>query len=365
MFAYLFNSYYDSIGPRQPRPSRGLITRPDVEEVGAYRDYVDCAMQALLSRSPEPEVLGRIILGINHEQQHQELMLMDVKHLLSCSPLQPAYLATPLSGPKVEGRCRSCSPLQPAYLATPEPPSKELPPQAWISYEGGLVDIGHDGIGFAFDNESPRHRAFIAPFTIGSRPVTCGEWVQFIEDEGYRRANLWLSEGWAIVQAKSWDAPMYWSWTEPGWRVFTLAGPKELDPAEPVCHVSYYEADAFARWAGARLPTEAEWELAALSQPERGNPFDRLEIHPMALGVQSSMFADVWQWTSSSYSPYPGFRPAEGALGEYNGKFMVNQHVLRGGSCVTPAGHARVHYRNFFPPASRWAFSGLRLAKDA
>jgi ergothioneine biosynthesis protein EgtB len=226
------------------------------------------------------------------------------------------------------------------------------------------VDIGHDGIGFAFDNESPRHRVFLPPFAIASRPVTCGEWVQFIEDGGYERANLWLSEGWATVQDKSWDAPMYWSHTEPGWSVFTLGGPKELDPAEPVCHVSYYEADAFARWAGARLPTEFEWELAAVGQPEKGNPFDRMEIHPVPLGAQSSMFADVWQWTSSSYSPYPRFRPAEGAIGEYNGKFMVNQHVLRGGSCATPAGHARTCYRNFFPSASRWAFSGLRLAKD-
>jgi ergothioneine biosynthesis protein EgtB len=311
-YGYLFNSYYESVGARHPRPERGLLSRPSVEEIAAYRRHVDTAMAAWLDTGDLPLALhDLVVLGLHHEQQHQELLLMDIKHVLSCNPLEPAYDRAPVE-------------VAPAI------------PQRWIEHDGGLLEIGHAGDEFAFDNEQPRHAVYVHPFSIASRPVTNGDWLAFIADDGYRRPELWLSDGWATVQTEGWDAPLYWEADQ----MFTLAGMLPIDEHAPVCHISYYEADAYARWADARLPTEAEWEVAA---------FD---------GV-----GDVWEWTGSAYLPYPGFRPAVGAVGEYNGKFMVNQHVLRGSSCATPSGHARPTYRNFFPPAARWAFSGVRIAR--
>lgn len=312
----LFNSYYESLGPRHARPQRGLLSRPSLAEVKAYRAHVDAALADLLPTAP-PAALGLIELGCHHEQQHQELLLTDILHAFSCNPLLPAYDRSP-----------------PAPAAAPE--------AAWLGHAGGIVDIGHDGSGFAFDNEGPRHQALLAPFEICNRLVTCGEYADFIASGGYREPLLWLSDGWATVQAQGWQRPAYWQ--EDG-NVFGLHGVQPLDPNAPVQQLSFYEACAFAEWAGARLPTEFEWEAAS--------------------GLQGfEQAADqAWQWTRSSYAPYPGFRPAGGAVGEYNGKFMVGQQVLRGGSLATPAGHARPSYRNFFPPAARWQFSGLRLAR--
>ena len=324
-YGYLFNSYYEGVGARHPRAARGVITRPGIEEVAAYRRHVDDAMAELVDRvardpaDGEPELVD---LGLNHEQQHQELLLMDIKHVLSCNPMEPAYGTGPHPG------------------RAPAGPELEHP--------GGVVEIGYEGDGFAFDNESPRHPVLLQPFAVASRPVTCGEWLAFIDDGGYRRPDLWLSDGWFTVQAERWEAPLYWTRDGEGWEVFTLAGPRPVDPDEPVCHVSQYEADAFARWVGARLPTEDEWEVAVGPAVDTGG-----------FGV-----GQVWEWTGSAYLPYPGFRPAAGAVGEYNGKFMSNQHVLRGGCCATPEGHARATYRNFFPPAARWPFTGVRLARD-
>ncbi|MGH9071324.1 MAG: ergothioneine biosynthesis protein EgtB [Acidimicrobiales bacterium] len=346
-YAYLFNSYYESLGARHPRPGRGLITRPGVEEVGRYRRYVDAAMVALLEGSGRGQGLGGFVeLGIHHEQQHQELLLMDIKHLLACNPLLPAY--RPLRGPGT---------------------GSVTPRADWIEHLGGLVEVGHTGNGFSFDNESPRHLVHLNPFAITAQPITNGEWLCFIEDGGYRRPELWLSEGWAAVRSEQWEAPLYWSATSEGprWQVFTLGGQRLVHPSEPVCHISYYEADAYARWAGGRLPTEAEWEAVAATRPSHTERLlDLGSCHPRAVSdSEVSFLGDVWQWTSSSYAPYPGFRPAIGAVGEYNGKFMVSQYVLRGASCATPVGHSRVSYRNFFPPSARWCFSGLRLARDA
>jgi ergothioneine biosynthesis protein EgtB len=276
-------------------------------------------------------------LGLHHEQQHQELLLMDMKHVLWSNPLRPAYLPD-----------------------APPAPGGPAPAQRWIEHPGGPVEVGHDGSGFAFDNEAPRHVAQLVPHAISSRLVTCGDWVDFIEDGGYRRSDLWLSDGWAAIAADGWEAPLYWSGAGGDREIFTLHGSRPLDPAEPVCHISYYEADAYAHWAGARLPTEQEWEAVA-------EPVDTVEgprFHPLPVTVDAPGAPAVWQWTSSAYSPYPGFRPAPGAVGEYNGKFMVNQQVLRGGACVTPPGHLRRTYRNFFPPPARWPFTGLRLAQD-
>jgi ergothioneine biosynthesis protein EgtB len=341
-FAYLFNSYYEGVGARYPRPRRGVVSRPGVAEVAKYRAHVDEAMARLLGRGLTPELDDLVELGLHHEQQHQELLLMDIKHVLSCNPLQPAYATVTVSPP------------------TPQTPVR------WIGHEGGLVEIGHSGPGFAFDNESPRHAVHLEPFELAGRPVTCGEWMAFVADGGYDRPDLWLSDGWATSQAEEWEAPLYWFRVVDDWWLFTLGGPQLVDPAEPVCHVSYYEADAFARWSGARLPTEAEWETVAAAQPgdPDGNFLDFTVLHPRPSDGTGSFFGDVWQWTSSAYSPYPGFQPAPGAVGEYNGKFMVNQYVLRGGCCVTPPDHIRAAYRDFFPPAARWAFSGLRLARD-
>jgi ergothioneine biosynthesis protein EgtB len=320
-----------------------VVSRPGVVEVGEYRSHVDEAMARLLAAGPAPEVADLVELGLHHEQQHQELLLMDIKHVLSCNPLQPAYATVTVAE------------------SSPEPPMH------WREHAGGLVEVGHDGAGFAFDNEAPRHAVHLEPFALAGRAVTCGEWMAFMDDGGYERPDLWLSDGWATSQAEGWDAPLYWFRVVDDWWLFTLGGPQLVDRSEPVCHVSYYEADAFARWSGARLPTESEWEtVAATATPPttRGNFLDTSVLHPRPAGGAESFFGDVWQWTSSAYCPYPGFQPAAGAVGEYNGKFMVNQYVLRGGSCVTPPDHIRSTYRNFFPPSARWAFSGLRLARD-
>jgi ergothioneine biosynthesis protein EgtB len=337
-YGYLFNSYYEAVGARHPRAARGVITRPGIEEVAAYRRHVDGAMADLverLERRPEAGTLGLVELGVHHEQQHQELLLMDIKHVLSRNLMRPTYRDGAAAG-------------------------GPAPASGWAEHHGGVVEIGHDGDGFAFDNESPRHPVLLAPFAVADRPVTCGEWQAFIDEGGYRRPELWLSDGWYAVQAEGWEAPLYWSRDGDGWEVFTLHGPKPVDPAEPVCHVSLYEADAFARWAGARLPTEAEWEVAVGPRVDAGQALDLGRLHPAAGGGPGQ----VWEWTGSAYLAYPGFRPAAGAVGEYNGKFMSNQHVLRGGCCVTPGGHTRPTYRNFFPPSARWPFTGVRLARD-
>jgi ergothioneine biosynthesis protein EgtB len=342
-FGYLFNSYYEAIGPRHPRPRRGLLTRPSADEVMAYRAQVDARVEALVAAGLDADGDAALELGLHHEQQHQELVLTDVKHLLFQNPLRPSY------APRLPGARRAA------------------PPLAWIAHPGGVHEVGHAGPGFAFDNEGPRHRCWLEPFALASRAVTCGEWRAFVEDGGYRRAELWLSEGWAQVQALGWEAPLYWERDGGGWTVFTLHGARALDPDEPVAHVSFHEADAFARWAGARLPTEEEWEVAARGAGEDGALADAGRYHPSVAGARrpAQLLGDVWEWTRSAYAPYPRYRPAAGALGEYNGKFMCNQTVLRGGSCATPAGHVRTTYRNFFPPDARWQFSGVRLAREA
>jgi ergothioneine biosynthesis protein EgtB len=348
-FNYLFNSYYNAVGARLARTDRGLITRPTLEEVYAYRRAVDQAIGDYLEvvrQAPPAQIAGVIELGVNHEQQHQELILTDIKHALAQNPMRPAYRAG------VAG-----------WAAGPAPPLE------WRPFAGGLKWIGHDGReAFAFDNEGPRHRAYLEPFLLGSRLVTNGEFLAFIADGGYRRPELWLSDGWNAASARRWQAPLYWERFEDAWSVFTLGGFWRIAEAEPVCHVSYYEADAFARWAGARLPTEAEWESAAGSLKPDGNLLETGEFHPRpaehGTGV-AQCFGDTWEWTQSPYTPYPGLKPAAGALGEYNAKFMCNQLVLRGGSCATPATHIRASYRNFFPPESRWQFTGIRLAKNA
>jgi ergothioneine biosynthesis protein EgtB len=346
-FGYLYNSYYEAVGERWPRAERGLLSRPSLDEVLAYRAHVDAGMERLIGEA-DADLWARIEplleLGLHHEQQHQELILMDIKHVFSINPLAPAY--------------------QPA----PRPAGAPAQPVDWIRFPGGLVEIGHDGKGFAFDNEGPRHKVWLEPFDLASRPATCGDYLAFIEDGGYRRAELWLSEGWASAQREGWTAPLYWRLDEGEWSIFTLGGLRPLDPAEPVCHVSFYEADAFARWSGRRLPSEAEWELAARTVSGEGHLAGASLFHPQAATAASGlqqMTGDVWEWTASPYAPYPRYRAPEGAIGEYNGKFMSNQMVLRGGAAVTPEDHVRPTYRNFFPPAARWAFSGLRLADDA
>lgn len=350
-YAYLFNSYYNSLGPQFYRPHRGLVTRPTVAEVFAYRSHVDQGMERLIL---EAEVRGWnlpedvIVIGLHHEQQHQELLLTDIKHLFSCNPLNPVYLHS-------------------AAVAKRSSPST-IGAARWVEVQGGVREIGFAGKGFAYDNETPRHKVYLHDFALASRLVTNAEYLHFIEDGGYRRPELWLSDGWQAVQSRGWKAPLYWKERDGEWLEFTLSGLRSVDPSEPVCHVSFYEADAYARWAGARLPSEAEWEVVAADLRVEGNFVENGVLHtvpmdPAAKGILQ-MFGDVWEWTASSYSPYPGYRPPEGALGEYNAKFMSSQYVLRGGSCVTPRSHIRATYRNFFPPDARWQFSGIRLARD-
>ncbi|HEX4712166.1 ergothioneine biosynthesis protein EgtB, partial [Phenylobacterium sp.] len=347
-FHYLFNSYYEALGPRQPRPERGLLTRPSLNDVIAYRAHVDEAMGRLLADGAGDSA-DLLDLGLAHEEQHQELILMDILHLFAQSPLQPAY-------------------APPRALQHNPPPE----PLRFVRFEGGLVQVGHSGDGFAFDNEGPRHRVWLEPFELADRLVTNGEWLAFMAAGGYRRPEFWLAEGWICAQANGWDAPLYWQEgpAQDGgdWCAMTLHGLRPLDPAAPVSHVSFYEAEAYAAWAGARLPTEAEWEHAAQELPVAGNFRGSGRLEPVApppgAGLRQ-MFGDLWAWTRSAYAPYPGFKSAAGAVGEYNGKFMAGQFVLRGGACVTPNGHVRASYRNFFYPQQRWMFSGVRLARDA
>lgn len=338
-YAVLFNSYYNAVGDQYPRPQRGLLTRPSAVEVTAYRQHVDDAMLGLLDGALSAQTAELVLLGLHHEQQHQELLLTDLAHLWSHNPLEPVYAAPP---------------TERAAAA----------PVRWIEHPGGLVDVGHDGDGFAYDNEGPRHPVMLQPFELASRLVTAGEFAEFMDDGGYRCSSLWLDAGWSHVREQGWTAPLYWRRDDGRLTHFTLEGRRAVDPHEPVTHLSYFEADAYARWAGARLPTELEWEACAPSAPKQalGAPLRR--VHPSAAGDLAQWYGACWQWTRSDYAPYPGFRVAEGAVGEYNGKFMCGQYVLRGSSCVTPVGHARRTYRNFFPPSARWQVTGLRLARD-
>ena len=355
-YKHLFNSYYNTVGEPYPRPQRGLVSRPTVAEVVAYREHVDARMQELLDAPGAigDELGGIVEVGLQHEQQHQELLLTDLKHLLSFNPLHPVY------------------------APRPDRASTKPPPLGFRSYAEGMYEVGYSGGGFAFDNERPRHRVFVDAFELGTRPVTAGEYLRFMEADGYARPELWLSDGWATVTERAWQAPLYWRLRNGQWWHMTLSGLQPVDPAEPVAHVSYYEADAYARWAGARLPSEQEWEVAVVSDgaapnPDDGNFADDGLYHPQPPvateqpddGRLRQAFGDVWEWTRSPYVAYPGYVTPAGAIGEYNGKFMCNQWVLRGGSCATARGHVRPTYRNFFYPDARWQFSGLRLARDA
>ena len=344
-FRTLFNSYYNGVGEKYPRPQRGMLTRPALHEILLYRKKINERMEKLFERLGEDASLCALIeLGLHHEQQHQELILTDVKHLLSLNPLQPSYRELDDAGAPGPG----------AMLH-------------WLAIEGGVFETGHDGAGFGFDNETPRHKQYLDDYSLASRLVTNGEYLQFIVNGGYHDPRLWLSEGWDWLQAGRIAHPLYWACNDRGWSEFTLGGRRPLDPALPVVHLSYFEADAYARWAGARLPSEAEWEHAAqlYAADEEAERLDRLHPGPavQASGLQQ-IFGAAWQWTKSSYAAYPGYQWPQGAIGEYNGKFMVNQQVLRGSSCITPGGHSRITYRNFFPAAARWQFSGIRLAKD-
>jgi ergothioneine biosynthesis protein EgtB len=340
-FKHLFNSYYKQLGSHPHRASRGLMSRPSLREVLDYRAYIDEAIARHVEELP-PDAVTLLELGLNHEQQHQELMVTDVKHGLWSGPLGPEEAAE-RPGPRTIA-----------------------PKLKWVEFAGGIVNVGHEGGGFSFDNECPRHEVLLRPFALATRAVTNGEYVQFMADGGYRRPELWLSEGWDTVVNQQWTAPLYWERRDDGrWWQFTNKGMTPVDSAEPVCHISYFEADAYARWSGCRLPSEQEWELAANQNATRGAMLEDMTLRPQAAkgdGMQQ-LFGDVWEWTASPYMPYPGFVPAAGLIGEYNGKFMCNQMVLRGGSCATPASHIRATYRNFFPPHARWQFSGIRLAK--
>jgi ergothioneine biosynthesis protein EgtB len=341
-FRSLFNSYYIGVGPRHPRPERGLLSRPGLTEILEYRRHVNARIAALLDAGA-PAWTALIELGVQHEQQHQELILTDLKHLFSRNPLAPGY-----------------APAQ-------EMTASAALPRAWHAVTDGIRMVGHDGSGFCFDNELPRHRVFLDAYEIATRPVSNGEYAEFIRDGGYERHDLWLAEGWDVRNAQDWQAPLYWLRDGAGWTAFTLHGRRVPDPAAPVAHVSFFEADAYARWAGARLPTEVEWESYAATQQVDGHFAEDGAFEPRAVAdaAATQVFGDVWEWTRSSYEPYPGYHSAPGAVGEYNGKFMSNQYVLRGGSCATPRSHIRASYRNFFPASARWQFSGIRLARGA
>ncbi len=349
-YAYLFNSYYVQAGERHLRPKRGLISRPTVEETYHYRNHVDESMLQFMENANKKEwnELSSVIeIGIHHEQQHQELIVTDIKHVLSENPLNPEYI-------NKQNRGRS---------------SHKPEDIVWVSFEGGVSNIGHEDGEFGYDNEYPSHKVYLNSYKLGSRLVTNAEYLEFIKDGGYETPEVWLSEGWVAVETNNWKAPLYWQQSSDEWMQFTLAGLRKVEPDEPLTHVSYFEADAYARWAGSRLPTEAEWEVAAASVPIEGNFVDNMNFHPAPLKKSNGhplkqMFGDVWEWTQSAYSSYPGFKTLPGALGEYNGKFMCNQMVLRGGSCATSKSHIRKTYRNFFPTDARWQFMGIRLAKD-
>lgn len=352
-FNFVFNSYYNAVGDRHPRPRRGLLARPTVDEVLAYRRHVDRHMTALLTglHGADSERLAPVVeIGLHHEQQHQELLVTDFKHLFAINPLYPVYRPAATGS---NGRL----PAAPA-------------PHGWLECAGGLRWFGHDGTGFAYDNEEPRHQRFLQPYRLADRLVTNAEYLRFMAGGGYRRPELWLSDGWDAVKREGWEAPLYWSRDGDEWQHMTLSGMRPVAPAEPVVHVSYFEADAYARWAGARLPTEFEWEAAAVTEPNAAAPANFVEdmtFHPRpcppGTGIRQ-LFGDAWEWTASDYAPFPGYRPVPGALGEYNGKFMCNQYVLRGGSCATSRTHIRATYRNFFPPEKRWQFTGIRLADE-
>jgi ergothioneine biosynthesis protein EgtB len=345
-YRVLFNSYYNTIGRQHYRPERGLITRPGLQGIKDFRAHVDERMTELLGsgRDLSDDLCTVIEVGLHHEQQHQELLLTDIKHLLSRNPLRPAYHDAASSS---DASTRSVE---------------------WMAFDEGIRWIGHAGAEFAYDNEGPRHRQFVDAFELASRPVTNGEFLEFMNDGGYRTATLWLSDGWATVRERAWQAPLYWEEQNGEWCAFTLAGMQPIRLGDPVTHMSFYEADAFARWAGARLPTEAEWETAAAGTPVHGNFVESGLLHPTAPSQErvglTQLLGDVWEWTQSPYTQYPGYRPPAGPLGEYNSKFMSSQIILRGGSCVTPQSHIRATYRNFFPPDARWQFSGIRLARD-
>jgi len=344
-YAYLFNSYYETAGTFFPQHQRGLLSRPTVADIYRYRTHVDEALQTLLNNLPQQsarDIIIRLELGIEHEIQHQELLLMDVKYNFSTNPLHPAY-----------------------QRSAPDS-AAEIPEMTWYEFSGGIVEIGHEGTVFSFDNERPRHKTLLEDYCMGSRLVSNGEYLAFIMDKGYQNAELWLSDGWHTINTNKWVAPLYWSKEGIDWQEFTLSGMQPLNLNEPVAHLSYYEADAYARWAGKRLPTEAEWEHAASHQPIKGNFLESGALHPQAASKPqlSQLFGDLWEWTQSAYSSYPGFHPLPGTLGEYNGKFMSGQMVLRGGCCTTAHDHIRASYRNFYKPADRWMFSGLRLAVD-
>jgi ergothioneine biosynthesis protein EgtB len=348
-YSYLFNSYYNAAGDMHRRDLRGLISRPTVEDTRRYRSSIDSHIENLLSNADDKlldEIEPIVILGIHHEQQHQELLVTDIKHVFAQNPLHPVFRERKID------------------IVSAEPA-----PLSFVEFDEAIVEIGHNGNEFSYDNEGPRHRALVLPFSLATRPITNGEYIAFIEDNGYARSEFWLSLGWTTANEQRWQAPLYWEKRDGAWWNFTLSGFRPVDEAEPVTHVSYFEADAFANWSGARLPTEFEWERAATNLPMDGNFVESERFHPQASNVAQArqlmqMFGDVWEWTRSAYSPYPGYRAAAGALGEYNGKFMCNQYVLRGGSCATSQTHVRRTYRNFFQPEKRWQFNGVRLARD-
>jgi ergothioneine biosynthesis protein EgtB len=348
-YAYLFNSYYNAAGDMHRRDLRGLISRPTVEDTRRYRASIDSHIENLLGDTDDKlldEIEPIVILGIHHEQQHQELLVTDIKHIFAQNPLHPMF----------RERKIDIVPAKPA-------------PLSFLEFDEAIVEIGYNGNEFSYDNEGPRHRTLVLPFSLATRPITNGEYIAFIEDNGYARSEFWLSLGWTTVNEQRWPAPLYWEKRDGTWWNFTLSGFRPVDEAEPVTHVSYFEADAFANWSKARLPTEFEWERAATNLPMNGNFVESERFHPQASNAAPDrqlvqMFGDVWEWTRSSYSPYPGYRAAPGALGEYNGKFMCNQYVLRGGSCATSQTHIRRTYRNFFQPEKRWQFNGIRLARD-